>query len=187
MLFLILEKVSLLPFHMCSCSPELVPPFAHYHLASRLHISAGFVSITVSLVQESPPLNRHGTTPMPLKSAYLMPAPPSLIMPHSGFWPSMLVEQPRSAFRTSILPVGPLQTLTSTSTTSYMKAISAKTTTARLKLTDDERRQMCIEAEQNPTMKQGQIGGMWFSSPGISPQLLTLHSEVQCREKVRRR
>lgn len=56
MLFLIFEKVSLLPFHMCSCSPELVPPFAHYHLASRLHISAGFVSITMSLVQESPPV-----------------------------------------------------------------------------------------------------------------------------------
>jgi len=37
---------------------------------------------------------------------------------------------------------------------------SAKSTTSRRKLTNEERRQMCVEAQQNPGIKQTQIGGM---------------------------
>lgn len=75
----------------------------------------------------------------------------------------MLASQPQQNYQTPILPAGPMQTPLSASTTSDMTPTSAKTTTSRRKLTDDERRQMCIEAEQNPTMKQTQIGGMYDS------------------------
>lgn len=130
---------------------------------------------TMSPMHEFPQFDYHPTTPMPLEPAYPMPRPapfatshapmpPPLIMPHSGLWPSMLASQPHQAYPTPILPAGPIQTPLSASTASDMTPTSAKTTTSRRKLTDDERRQMCIEAQQNPTMKQTQIGGteLWF-------------------------
>ncbi|KAK4938741.1 hypothetical protein LTR10_020844 [Elasticomyces elasticus] len=124
---------------------------------------------SMSAMHELPPFEYHPTTPMPMEPAYNMhrpspfaashaQMPPPLIMPHSGLWPSMLASQPQAAFQTPILPAGPLQTPLSASTGSDMTPTSAKTTTSRRKLTDDERRQMCIEAEQNPNMKQTQIG-----------------------------
>jgi hypothetical protein len=125
---------------------------------------------SMSPMHELPPFDYHPTTPMPMEPAYNMhrpspfaashaQMPPPLIMPHSGLWPSMLASQPQATFQTPILPAGPLQTPLSASTGSDMTPTSAKTSTSRRKLTDDERRQMCIEAEQNPTMKQTQIGG----------------------------
>ncbi|EXJ63749.1 hypothetical protein A1O7_00084 [Cladophialophora yegresii CBS 114405] len=125
---------------------------------------------TMSPMHEFPQFDYHHTAPMPMEpAAYAMPRPgpfaashaqmpPPLIMPHSGLWPSMLASQPQPSYTTPLLPAGPLQTPLSASTASDMTPTSAKTTTSRRKLTDDERRQMCIEAEQNPTMKQTQIG-----------------------------
>jgi hypothetical protein len=114
-----------------------------------------------------------GGAPMPMEPAYNnvhrpsafaashAPMPPPLIMPHSGLWPSMLASHPQQSYSTPVLPHGQLPTPLSASTASDITPTSAKTTTSRRKLTDDERRQMCIEAEQNPNMKQTQIGGVW--------------------------
>ncbi|EXJ81225.1 hypothetical protein A1O3_07515 [Capronia epimyces CBS 606.96] len=124
---------------------------------------------TMSPMHEFPPFEYHSTTPMPMEPSYSMPRPspfasshaqqmpPPLIMPHSGLWPSMLASQPQQNYQTPILPSGTLQTPLSASTGSDITPTSAKTSSRR-KLTDDERRQMCIEAEQNPMMKQTQIG-----------------------------
>ena len=114
----------------------------------------------------------HHQAPMPIEPSYSMPRPPPyaagvpqmpppLIMPHNGVWPSMLASQSQqgSYQPPALLPAVPVQTPVSASTGSDVTPTSAKTTTSRRKLTDDERRQMCLEAEQNPTMKQTQIGG----------------------------
>lgn len=84
--------------------------------------------------------------------------PPPLVMPvHGhGIWPSMLAN---SSYQQSILPSANVQTpISATSITSDMTPTSAKTSTSRRKLTDEERRLMCLEAENNPSMKQTQIG-----------------------------
>lgn len=143
---------------------------------------------SMSPMHEFPPFEYHPTTPMPMEPSYTMPRPspfaashaqmpPPLIMPHSGLWPSMLASQPQSNYQIPILPSGVLQTPLSASTGSDMTPTSAKASNSRRKLTDDERRQMCIEAEQNPTMKQTQIGGMSYDPTGRS--CLTFHSQVQ--------
>jgi len=125
---------------------------------------------SMSPMQDFPGFDYH-QTPIPMEPAYSMPRPPPyaathpqlpppLIMPHNAMWPSMLASQARPTYQTPILPAGPIQTPVSAGTGSDVTPTSAKTTTSRRKLTDDERRQMCIEAEQNPNMKQTQIGGM---------------------------
>lgn len=131
---------------------------------------------SMSPMHEFPAFEYHSVTPMPMEPAYNMPRaspfatthapmPPPLIMPHNGLWPSMLASQPQAGYQTPIMPAGPLQTPLSASTASDMTPTSAKPTPSRRKLTDDERRQMCIEAEQNPTMKQTQIGGKLVQFP----------------------
>jgi hypothetical protein len=136
--------------------------------------------------------------PMPIEPAYSMPRPPPyaagvpqmpppLIMPQNGIWPSMIAAQSHQQpnYPPTILPAASIQTPLSAGTESDMTPSSAKTTTSRRKLTDEERRQMCMEAEQNPTMKQTQIGGM-FTALCYSIALANLcPSQVQCREKVR--
>ena len=117
---------------------------------------------------------------MPMEPAYSMPLrpphfagshplpPPPLIMPHTALWPSMLTGNQSSVSSSSsyhqphILPALPVHTplsAGSNQTPVDITPTSAKSNSSRRKLTDDERRQMCVEAEQNPGMKQTQIGG----------------------------
>ena len=91
--------------------------------------------------------------------------PPPLIMPQNGIWPSMIATQTHQGnYQPPILPAAPVTTPLSAG--SDLTPTSAKTPTSRRKLTDEERRQMCLEAEQNPTMKQTQIGGVFV--PGAT-------------------
>ncbi|KIW96432.1 uncharacterized protein Z519_03501 [Cladophialophora bantiana CBS 173.52] len=126
---------------------------------------------TISPMQEFPQFDyhHHHTTPIPLEPAYPIqrpspfasshaPMPPPLVVPNNILWPSMLASQPQASYPPPILPAGPLQTPLSAGTGSDATPTSAKTNSSRRKLTDEERRQMCIEAEQNPSMKQTQIG-----------------------------
>jgi len=125
---------------------------------------------SMSPINEYPAYDYHPVTPMPMEPTYNMPRaspfptthaqmPPALIMPHNGVWPSMLASQPQANYQPPILPAV-IQTPLSASTGSDMTPTSAKPPPRR-KLTDDDRRQMCIEAEQNPFMKQVQIGGAY--------------------------
>lgn len=108
--------------------------------------------------------------PMPMEPSYTMSRPPPyaqtqhsqmpppLIMPQHNIWPSMLATS--STYQQQpILPAVSTHTpISATSMGSDVTPTSAKTSTSRRKLTDDERRLMCLEAENNPTMKQTQIG-----------------------------
>jgi hypothetical protein len=127
----------------------------------------------------SPPMHDYQgfdyhSAPIPVEPSYSMPRPPPyaagvpqmpppLIMPsQNGIWPSMIASgaHQQHSYQPPILPAVPIQTPISAGTGSDVTPTSAKTSTSRRKLTDEERRQMCLEAEQNPTMKQTQIGGM---------------------------
>lgn len=98
--------------------------------------------------------------PPPYASAPQSHMPPPLIMPqHHHVWPSMLANT-TGTYQTPILPAATTHTpISATSIGSDLTPLSAKSSTSRRKLTDDERRLMCLEAENNPTMKQTQIGG----------------------------
>lgn len=125
---------------------------------------------SISPMNEYPSFD-YGHSPLPMEPSYNMPRPPPyaapahhplpppLVMPQNGVWPSMLTNS-NHQYPTPILPAGPIQTPVSAATShgSDMTPTSAKSTSRR-KLTDEERRQMCLEAENNPTMKQTQIGG----------------------------
>jgi hypothetical protein len=92
--------------------------------------------------------------------------PPLAIQPMVQIWPSMLTgpNQPTPSYQTPILPAVPVQTPVSAVSTASeatpTSAMSTKSSSSRRKLTDDERRKMCIEAATNPNMKQTQIGRM---------------------------
>ena len=93
--------------------------------------------------------------------------PPLAIQPMGQpIWPSMLTggsaPPPAATYQTPILPAVPVQTpVSAVSTASEATPTSAtKGSSSRRKLTDDERRKMCIEAATNPNMKQTQIGRM---------------------------
>ena len=111
---------------------------------------------SMSPINEYPAYDYHPVTPMPMEPTYNMPRaspfptthaqmPPALIMPHNGVWPRMLASQPQANYQPPILPAV-IQTPLSASTGSDMTPTSAKPPPRR-KLTDDDRRQMCIEAE----------------------------------------
>lgn len=98
------------------------------------------------------------TRPPPYATPQHSQMPPPLVVPlQQHIWPSQIAAS--TAYQPHILPAAPMQTpLSASSMGSDLTPTSAKTTTSRRKLTDDERRLMCLEAENNPTMKQTQIG-----------------------------
>lgn len=105
---------------------------------------------------------------MPVEPAYNMSLPPPytshqqlqpLIMPQ---WPSMLTSQHQSSYSAPALTTAPTLP-TPISTGPYSAAptpVTAHGPTPRKTLTDNDRRKMCKYAEDNPTMKQTEIGGM---------------------------
>lgn len=132
------------------------------------HYSQPGPPISVSPMHEYPNFD-YGNSPIPMEPAYAMPRPPPyvsvhhplpppLVMPHNGVWPSMLASQ--NSYQPPILPANPIHTPISAGTTHSDTTPTSAKSASRRKLTDEERRQMCLEAEQNPTMKQTQIGGV---------------------------
>lgn len=108
-------------------------------------------------------------TIVPMEPSYSMSIPPPytahqqlqpLIMPQ---WPSMLTTQSSySAPPPAAQTVAPISTVTPITCAPLSKAQAAPavhTPTARRTLTDDDRRRMCQYHEDNPTVKQTEIGG----------------------------
>jgi len=84
--------------------------------------------------------------------------PPLFATPQQHIWPSMIATS--STYQSPILPAVPIQPpVSAISVGADVTTTGAKTTTLRRKLTDDERRLICLEAENNPAMTQTQIGG----------------------------
>ena len=73
-------------------------------------------------------------------------------------WPSMLTSQ--STFAPTSLPTAPAPAAMPTSTTTQ----STTQSSPRRTLTDADRRRMCVYHEENPTVKQTEIGGKRFDS-----------------------
>jgi len=115
----------------------------------------------------------HAYTPMPMEPIYgngmhpphpTHPPPRSthqqlqpLIMPQ---WPSMLTSQ--STYQPSIFPSAPVPiTPASATPVSATSTHSRTSSTPRKTLTDQDRRRMCQYHEDNPTVKQTEIGAMF--------------------------
>ncbi|KAK5072127.1 hypothetical protein LTS08_000777 [Lithohypha guttulata] len=123
------------------------------------------------------------STPMPLEPSYPMSRPPPYATPQHSQMPPPLI-MPHAAVSTQT-PVS------ATSMSSDITPTSAKASSSRRKLTDDERRLMCLEAENNPTMKQTQIGAKFNverrqASPTVSKILRQKekYMKVQAKEEV---
>lgn len=86
-----------------------------------------------------------------------------LVMPQ---WPSMLNSHQSQPFQPAYpQPVQPIQPMTLAPLPTPISATSSRSgSTPRKTLTDLDRKQMCQYAEENPTAKQTEIGGMSFLS-----------------------
>lgn len=111
-------------------------------------------------------------SPMPMEPMYTAPMQPPrtthqqlqpLIMPQ---WPSMLTSQ--SSYGTPLFAAAPISSTSSNTTpvaaqpatTTPISATSTRSSsTPRKTLTDADRRKMCLYHEENPTVKQTEIGG----------------------------
>ncbi|CAI9636889.1 unnamed protein product [Alternaria burnsii] len=83
-----------------------------------------------------------------------------LIMPQMPQWPSMLTSQ--STYQASLFPSAPLPiTPASATPVSASSTHSRTSSTPRKTLTDSDRRRMCQYHEENPTVKQTEIGAMF--------------------------
>lgn len=99
-------------------------------------------------------------TTLPIEPSYNRAIPPPftahqqlqpLLMPQ---WPSMMTSQ--STFTPSMVPTAPASAPVPASTPSHA---THTTSTPRRTLTDADRRRMCVYHEENPTVKQTEIGG----------------------------
>lgn len=126
-------------------------------------------------------------TTLPMELSYNRAIPPPfathqqlqpLLMPQ---WPSMMTSQ--STFTPSILPSAPAPAPVSAAAPSQPVHT---TSTPRRTLTDADRRRMCMYHEENPTVKQTEIGGIDNQAMSLNgPESLTLSlSYVWCGEKV---
>lgn len=150
-------------------------------MAGGMYSPSGPSSTTMSPMHEYSQFDFQPSTTLPssMEPAYRMARPPPyaavnpqmpppLITNHNVLWPSMIASGVHpGTYQPPVLAAAPLNTPLSAGTSSDVTPTSAKTTSSRRKLTDEERRQMCLEAEQNPNMKQTQIGG---KSPAVQPQ-----------------
>ncbi|KAI8941113.1 hypothetical protein NX059_002351 [Plenodomus lindquistii] len=83
-----------------------------------------------------------------------------LIMPQMPQWPSMLTSQ--STYQPSLFPSAPVPiTPASATPVSASSTHSRTSSTPRKTLTDSDRRRMCQYHEENPTVKQTEIGAMF--------------------------
>ena len=89
-----------------------------------------------------------------------------LIMPQMPQWPSMLTSQ--STYQPSLFPSAPVPiTPASATPVSATSTHSRTSSTPRKTLTDSDRRRMCQYHEENPTVKQTEIGGMIAAFSGM--------------------
>jgi hypothetical protein len=82
------------------------------------------------------------------------PQLPMLIMPSHATWPSMLTNP--NSYSAPPVPIPPV----STAPTKPVRPAASQSTPRRT-LTDNDRRRMCQYHEDNPTVKQTEIGAMF--------------------------
>ncbi|KAI4630220.1 uncharacterized protein J4E78_002850 [Alternaria triticimaculans] len=147
-------------------------PFEDHH--SGWHGDNGYNPHHQSPVQDFNGFN--GFAPLPMEPIYgngmhpphqTHPTPRTthpqlqpLIMPQMPQWPSMLTSQ--STYQASLFPSAPPPiTPASATPVSASSTHSRTSSTPRKTLTDSDRRRMCQYHEENPTVKQTEIGAMF--------------------------
>ncbi len=119
---------------------------------SPVHEYTGFGFTVPGTVPIEPAYNR--TIPPPFTThQQLQP----LLVPQ---WPSMMISP--SSFTPSNVPTAPVAAPVSAPVVSQP---AHTTSTPRRTLTDADRRRMCVYHEDNPTVKQTEIGGRMTPSP----------------------
>ena len=157
----------------------------------------GYTSAHTSPIHEYTSYGFISPTHLPLEPTYNRTIPPPysthqplqpLVMPQ---WPSQLTNPSNSAPPTVPVPppLAPLSTMTSAahSLPPPLVSSSAPATNQRRTLTDQDRRRMCQYHEDNPTVKQTEIGGKpctILNQKGIHSADCLHYSYVWCREKV---
>lgn len=132
-------------------------PYPHSVHQSPVHEYQGFAFAPMPME----PMYTHGmssTMPPPRPIHQLQP----LAMPQQ--WPSMLTSQstyvqPIYPSATTVVPVAPAPIPISAPPTT-----TTRTSTPRKTLTDQDRRRMCQYHEDNPNIKQTEIGGEFASA-----------------------
>lgn len=133
----------------------------------------GFHAHHQSAVQEYNGFNNYA--PLPMEPIYASsmhppqhphpsprPAHPQLqplIMPQMPQWPSMLTSQ--STYQPPLFPSAPIPITPATATPVSAGSTQTRTSTPRKTLTDTDRRRMCQYHEENPTVKQTEIGALF--------------------------
>jgi len=110
--------------------------------------------------------NGFAFNPMPMQSVYSQPSmpPPRTTQPQlhplvTTPWPSMLGNHTQSNYNTPIYNSPPVTTPSVTTPMSAPPMTPARAyVRERRTLTDDQRRKMCMYAEENPHVKQTEIG-----------------------------
>ena len=132
-------------------SPVLQPPYNPYNYSSA----------SVTPIEPAPV---YGVArPPPYSSQHQLQPLHPLIVPQ---WPSMLTSQP--SYSTPTVQTASTTTPSSAISSSPQSLVRQTTTggnTPRRTLTDDDRRRMCQYAEDNPGIKQNDIGCKYPSSP----------------------
>jgi len=82
-----------------------------------------------------------------------------LIMPQMPQWPSMLTSQ--STYQPPLFPSAPVPITPASATPVSATSTQTRTSTPRKTLTDTDRRRMCQYHEENPTVKQTEIGALF--------------------------
>ena len=111
-----------------------------------------FVQAPHSLATE-PPLHHMNPPTQSMQALRPLVVPP---------WPSTLTSQ--SSFTPPVLPAVPITTPISAASSHSTHSTSSP----RRTLTDDDRRRMCLYHEENPTVKQTEIGGKSGPIIGVS-------------------
>jgi hypothetical protein len=153
----------------------VMPPYNPYNNNNN---NNNYSSPNVTPIEPAPV---YGVARPPPYSSHqqLQPLHP-LIVPQ---WPSMLTSQ--SSYSTPTLPTASTTTPSSTVSSSPQSLVRQTTTggnTPRRTLTDDDRRRMCQYAENNPGIKQNDIGRKSVAS--TKKTMLTYPREIRRGAKV---
>lgn len=152
---------------------EYHPPHSHSP-ATEFH-TYGFV----------PPAQQHGLPTDPygrsVQSMYASPQPSQSLF--TAQWPSMLTNLSSQLPPPMPAPPPPVTPVTTFATATPLPPLSTHqpthTTTSRRTLTDHDRRRMCQYHEDNPAVKQTEIGGRSKPEPIIfAVRLIKCNSDV---------
>ncbi len=169
-------------------SSQQQSPIQEYHglnFFPTQHMPTG--GATYSRIEPSVHTQSH--TPHQQLHPLIMPQWPSMLTSQSTFAPSNVSAAPAASASTPIS--APISAPSSAATSTPVSATPSNTSThststPRRTLTDTDRRRMCVYHEENPTVKQTEIGGKKLRPKRLRKYKLIkfISSNVRRRKKV---